>query len=91
MPPRTQHVQQLMQQRIAALEGKLDEVESERHPVFGLRMPRACPGVDPRMLNPRNVWSDTAAYDAAAMRLRDMFRANFEKNHFGNFGIDSLM
>jgi phosphoenolpyruvate carboxykinase (ATP) len=75
----------------AALEGKLDEVESERHPVFGLRMPRACPGVDPRMLNPRNVWSDTAAYDAAAMRLRDMFRANFEKNHFGDFGIDSLM
>ncbi len=75
----------------AALNGKLDEVESELHPVFGLRMPKACPGVDPEILNPRNVWRDKRAYDEAAERLRGMFRENFEKNRFGDFGIEAVM
>ena len=75
----------------AALDGKLDDVETERHPVFGLHMPKACPGVDSAMLNPRNVWQDKDAYDGAAGRLRDMFRENFEKNRFGDFGIEAVM
>ena len=75
----------------AALNGELDNVESEVHPVFGLRMPKSCPGVDSEMLNPRNVWKDKAAYDAAAERLRDMFRENFKKNNFGDFGIEAVM
>ena len=61
----------------AALEGKLDSVEQQRHPTFGLGVPTSCPGVDSGILNPRNVWSDKAAYDAAAERLRGMFRGNF--------------
>lgn len=75
----------------AALNGELDDVESEVHPVFGLRMPKTCPGVDSEMLNPRNVWKDKGAYDAAAEQLRDMFRENFEKNNFGDFGIEAVM
>ena len=43
------------------------------------------------MLNPRNVWKDKAAYDSAAEQLRDMFRENFEKNHFADFGIEAVM
>ena len=75
----------------AALEGQLDDVETEQHPVFGLSMPKSCPGVDSAILNPRQVWRDKRAYDGAAERLRDMFRANFEKNEFGKFGIEAVM
>jgi phosphoenolpyruvate carboxykinase (ATP) len=75
----------------AALDGELDAVRTERHPVFGLRMPTACPGVDTAVLNPRNVWADKDAYDRAATGLRDMFRGNFEKNGFDAFGIDAVM
>ena len=75
----------------AALDGELDGVETEAHPIFGLRMPRSCPGVDGAILNPRNVWQDKDAYDAAAGRLRDMFRENFEKNRFGEYGIEAVM
>jgi phosphoenolpyruvate carboxykinase (ATP) len=54
-------------------------------------MPKSCPGVDSAILNPRQVWRDKRAYDGAAERLRDMFRANFEKNEFGKFGIEAVM
>lgn len=67
------------------------DVEYERHPIFGLRMPKSCPDVDSKILNPRNTWQDKDKYDQAAERLRDMFRANFEKNDFSRFGINSLI
>lgn len=73
----------------AALEGKLDagKVEYEQHPVFNVKMPKSCPGVPSEVLNPRNTWSDKAAYDAAAIKLRDMFRKNFESKGFAALGI----
>ena len=77
----------------AALAGRLHEdgAEYETHPVFNLRMPKHCPGVDPKALNPRAVWPDGGAYDAAAARLRDMFRKNFKENGFAGFGIQAVM
>jgi len=75
----------------AALNGELDEVETHRHPIFNVRMPRQCPGVDATILDPRNVWSDCSAYDASAERLRDMFRENFAKNKFADFGIQEMI
>ncbi len=63
----------------AALEGKLDNVEFEAHPVFGMMMPKECEGVPSEILNPRNTWADTAAYDAKADDLAKQFRKNFEK------------
>jgi len=35
--------------------------------------------VDNALLNPRNTWADTAAYDAQAQKLVQMFAANFEQ------------
>ena len=61
------------------------------HPIFNLRMPKSCPGFDPAVLNPRNVWSDKNAYDQAANKLRDLFRANFDKQGFGELGIEAVM
>ena len=63
----------------AALEGKLDDVKYEPHPVFGMMMPTSCEGVPAEILNPRNTWADKAAYDAQAANLAGQFIKNFEK------------
>lgn len=63
----------------AALEGRLDEVAYENHPVFGMAVPQSCPDVPAEILNPRNTWADKAAYDTAARSLAQQFIRNFEK------------
>jgi phosphoenolpyruvate carboxykinase (ATP) len=63
----------------AVLEGQLDHAEFETHPVFGMAMPKTCPGLPSRLLNPRNTWADKMAYDEMAARLADWFITNFEK------------
>lgn len=63
----------------AALEGKLENMEFEEHPLFGVAMPKTCPGVPTEVLNPRNTWTDTAAYDEKAKYLAGLFIRNFEK------------
>jgi phosphoenolpyruvate carboxykinase (ATP) len=47
--------------------------------VFGFQVPTSLPGVDPAILNPRDTWSDKAAYDTQARALVEMFNKNFEK------------
>jgi phosphoenolpyruvate carboxykinase (ATP) len=61
----------------AALSGALDEVEYQRHPIFNLDMPTACPNVPSNVLDPRSTWADGAAYDAQARKLAGMFVDNF--------------
>ena len=63
----------------AALEGKLDNVSFEAHPVFGMMMPTECPQVPTEILNPRNTWADKDAYDVMAKNLASQFIKNFEK------------
>lgn len=63
----------------AALDGKLKDVTFVQHPIFGLQMPTECEGVPKEVLNPRDTWSDKAAYDAKAMELANAFKANFKK------------
>ncbi len=63
----------------AALEGKLDKVEYEAHPVFGMMIPKECPGVPSEVLNPRNTWASKEDYDARAKDLAMQFIKNFEK------------
>jgi phosphoenolpyruvate carboxykinase (ATP) len=77
----------------AALEGQLDagKVEHSVHPIFNLRMPKSCPGVPSEILDPRNTWSDKAAYDKGAVRLRDMFRKNFTDKGFAELGIEPMI
>jgi phosphoenolpyruvate carboxykinase (ATP) len=63
----------------AALEGKLENVEYETHPVFGMSMPKECPEVPSGILNPRNTWKDKNEYDQKANDLAQQFINNFKK------------
>lgn len=63
----------------AALEGKLNDVETETNSIFGLEMPVEIAGVPASVLNPRDAWSDKEAYDQKANELADQFRNNFKK------------
>ncbi len=67
----------------AALEGKLDNITYEAHPVFGMMMPLSCPDVPSEILNPRNTWSDKNDYDVKAKELAKQFKKNFEKYEAG--------
>ena len=61
----------------AALEGKLEDVEFEQHPIFGLFMPKYCPGVPTEMLDPMNTWLQKGAYVSKAIHLAHFFHLNF--------------
>ncbi len=63
----------------AALNGELDNVAYEAHPVFGVLMPVECPNVPAEILVPRNTWSDKEAYDKKANELAQLFVKNFAK------------
>jgi phosphoenolpyruvate carboxykinase (ATP) len=63
----------------AALNGDLDDVETETEPFFGLNIPRSVEGVPDEVLNPRNTWADKEAYDAQANKLAAMFVQNFKQ------------
>ncbi|MFZ1470132.1 MAG: phosphoenolpyruvate carboxykinase [Paracoccaceae bacterium] len=63
----------------AALDGSLAEVDFLRDQNFGFDVPVAVQGVDTRLLHPRDTWADTAAYDAQAHKLVQMFAKNFEQ------------
>lgn len=60
----------------AALSGDLDEAGYEHDERLNLDIPKSCPEVDAEILNPRNNWSDGAAYDEAAEKLAEMFEAH---------------
>ncbi len=63
----------------AAIEGKLNEVETTKDAVFGLDIPTSIDGVPSEVLVPRNAWADKTAYDKKAAELAQSFHENFKK------------
>ena len=61
----------------AALDGKLKDMDFERHPIFGLDVPQSCPNVPDEVLNPRQTWKNKEAYDSQARQLAVSFKENF--------------
>jgi phosphoenolpyruvate carboxykinase (ATP) len=61
----------------AALDGSLARVPFRIEPFFGLMIPEAVPGLPSDILDPRQAWSDKAAYDEAARNLVARFEKNF--------------
>lgn len=63
----------------AILDGSIDKENFESLPIFNLQVPTNVNGVDPHLLNPRNLWKNPEAWDAAAKDLAKKFIGNFEK------------
>lgn len=63
----------------AALDGKLDKLMYDKHPIFGMEIPESCPGVPAGLLYPRDSWQDKDAYDRQALGLAEKFILNFSK------------
>lgn len=63
----------------AAIDGKLNNVETIQDSVFGLHIPTAVEGVPTEVLNPRDAWADKAAYDVKSAELAALFNENFKK------------
>ena len=63
----------------AALEGKLNNMEYVKDPIFNLMIPATCPNVPSEILNPKNTWADKNAYEEQAKKLANMFVENFKE------------
>ena len=63
----------------AILNGELDNVQFEQHPIFGLFMPTQIPDVPSEMLDPMNTWENKGAYISKCINLAHFFHVNFEK------------
>ncbi len=57
----------------AALTGGFADVPFVKHPVFGLSVPTRCANVPTDLLDPRQTWADSQAYDTTAARLHQLF------------------
>jgi phosphoenolpyruvate carboxykinase (ATP) len=66
----------------ALLSGDLKEVPFMPDPLFGVLVPRSCPGVPAEVLQPRHTWKNPAEYDVRARQLASLFQNNF-KNYAG--------
>jgi phosphoenolpyruvate carboxykinase (ATP) len=63
----------------AALDGSLNTAEFRKDPWFGFEVPVSVPGVDDKILDPRETWGDRDEYDATAKKLVQLFIDNFAK------------
>ncbi|WP_158774475.1 phosphoenolpyruvate carboxykinase [Cobetia sp. L2A1] len=59
--------------------GSLVDIETRHIDVLNLDVPVRVPGVDSKLLDPRDTWQDRAAYDGKARDLSAKFVENFKK------------
>lgn len=63
----------------AALEGELTSAPSKKHSILNLNMILKCPGVPQEILDPRQTWDDSRAYDKKAVELAKLFNENMQR------------
>jgi hypothetical protein len=59
--------------------GSINNTQFRTDELFGFEVPLALPGVDSKILNPRDTWTDKEKFDATAKRLAKMFRRNYAR------------
>jgi len=63
----------------AILSGDILKAETKKIPLFDLEVPTALPGVDPKILDPRDTYADVAEWEKKAEDLAGRFVKNFVK------------
>ena len=63
----------------AILDGSIEKAEMHKLPIFDLSIPKALPGVDSAILDPRDTYADKAQWQAKGEDLAARFVKNFEK------------
>ena len=63
----------------AILDGSINKAPTKKIPVFDFEVPTELPGVDPKILDPRDTYADKAEWDRKAQDLASRFVKNFVK------------
>jgi phosphoenolpyruvate carboxykinase (ATP) len=63
----------------AILDGSILKADTKKIPYFDFEVPTSLPGVDPKILDPRDTYADTKVWDDKARDLADRFVKNFVK------------
>ncbi len=61
------------------LDGSIDKAPTKILPYFDFVIPTELPGVDPKILDPRDTYADPKEWDVKARELAEMFIKNFKK------------
>lgn len=61
------------------LTGSVNAAEKVLMPGFNFKIPTALPGIEGKLLNPKQTWSDQTAFETAQATLIQLFQANFTK------------
>lgn len=72
----------------AILDGSIKKCEFENFDKFNLAIPKSLEGVETRLLNPINTWTDTNAYKDSCSKLAKMFEENFKRYEDVKEGIE---
>jgi phosphoenolpyruvate carboxykinase (ATP) len=64
-----------------ALDGDLENVEYTENNLFNISVPKTCPGIPEKVLNPESTWDDKTAYNLAAKKLAQEFKKHFNKTY----------
>ncbi len=63
----------------AILDGSIEKAPTKKIPFFDFEVPTELPGVDPKILDPRDTYADAAQWEEKAKDLAARFNKNFEK------------
>lgn len=70
----------------AILDGSILKAETKKIPVFNFEVPTSLPGVDPKILDPRDTYANPAEWDRKAADLASRFVKNFVKYESNDAG-----
>ncbi len=63
----------------AILDGSIEKADTKIIPIFNLAVPTALPGVDSKILDPRDTYENSDDWTNKATKLAGLFIKNFEK------------